>query len=211
MKFFDKIFRRAKKENEFSTAKDAIVSLSRSINPEIVRYYDPMSPDEFQLFRISEQGDSESFVITEKREGKGYRIIVSQGAKILYSDIEDKHFTKLGISILTGVGKNSFIAFKEPLNGDNVIKDILAKMEPRDTLVRINDSHWKITRTYESCKKKWAEFKISESKDTCSYFKVTINYGRDTRTFYPSKDYSANFPYKILNERYKVPTSKKLF
>ena len=185
--------------------------LVETYNPENVSYYNSLSPDELQIFKFMNKL-GKCFVVTERKEGTSYRIRVSLGVKVLYSGLENGSFTRKGLSMITGIDEKYFFHnLKSTLYGDEIIKKILDVMEPRDTLIRINDDHWKITRKYDSGKKKWAEFMIGDLADDSSMYSITINYGRNTRSFYPAKKYPANFPYKILKDRLKAPTSKKLF
>ena len=95
--------------------------------------------------------------------------------------------------------------FRKNCSGDEKIKEILDSMDSRDLLVRISKNHWKITRAYESGRRKWAEFLIQPSKTEARYT-VTINNGKNTRIFYRSaKEYPANFPHKILKKNLIQP------
>lgn len=209
--FFKSLFGR--KDKEHSMAKDAIRQLSEQYKPKTISYYIPKSPDDLQVFQLKGTTDGNDITITERREGTGYRISISDSRGVLlFSSIESKCFTKLGISILTGIREDQFFQdFRESLPGDRLIKEILDSMEDRDKLICIDENHWKITRAYESGDKKWAEFVIWDDLTWISQYVVSINRGRDTRSFYPAKEYHANYPHKILKEKLKAPVSKKLF
>lgn len=172
--------------------------------PDKVSYYCSEDPVNSQIYIINDSRGDNICRISSSRRGKDSRIIVRQHGKFVLVGLYKGDLTKRTISNWTGIPEKSFSQEYTNLSGDTELRRILTEMiGPKDTVYRLSESHWEIRRRYDSGNKRWAEILIltnSKSSRTEGFYTVRINLGRDTRTFIKTKEYPANYPYRIIRE-----------
>lgn len=200
--FFKNLFKRNRTEK--NSFLEALLHLKDNTNVDFIKFYIPEDPLGIQIYHLYDSFGKLVATIEGVKEGTRYHVYVTKGETSLFEGFEEKISKKM---ILDYFDQVPFFLDKDYVSGDKRIRNILTKMTEKDVLRKVEENRWIIKRKYPSGAKKWAEFIIKTKEieiENDDFYRVQISYGHNTKSFRDStKEYTANYPYLILNSALK--------
>lgn len=185
---------------EVATPREAVKVMTSVYGPiASVSYYIPEDPADTQFYYCRDFKGSTVCNIRAQSTGKGYEVQISNGDVSARTHVDQKVSPAL-VAAWVGRRSRTFILEKGYTAGDVFIREtVVGGIDPeRDVIQEVSENHWIIRRSYDSGKKKFAEFRISGSPD--EGFTVELNYGHAVKYFSQGRRFSSNYVYRFLKQ-----------